>query len=1177
MLFRVAIASLFLAAAARAADKPLIRLNSGVIDTDRPDIQARQSAAGSSAGRRLHLVQWDGPIQPAWVDALTASGVQVIDYIPDNSYLVYGTAGQIQSMRRSASGTGRLRWTGSVRSAEKIHPAARRTATNPQSQTGTETFGIQLVHDPEANAETLGLIEAFDPGARQRRAGKYVNIIANLPADAIDGLAEQADIISVIPYVPPRKFDERQAQIVAGNTMGNQPAGPGYLDWLGSMGFSQEQFTASGFVVNITDSGIDNGSTNANHTGLRSLGGSSGASRVVYNRLEGEANPGSTLAGCDGHGTINAHILAGYSNHDGFPHADSAGFRYGLGVAPFVKLGSSVIFDPDNFTFPNYSDLISRAYQDGARISSDSWGTPNFGLYDFDAQEYDALVRDAQPAGAAISAEGNQEMTIVFAAGNAGPGIQTIGSPGTGKNVITIGASENVQSHATTNGGNNASGNDGCNSTDARADNFNDIAEFSSRGPTADSRKKPELVAPGTHVSGGVPQAVLTTNGLGSNITCFSAAGICALEGGRTLGSTNNYFPLGQRWYTTSSGTSHATPAAAAAAALVRQHFINQGLAPPSPAMTKAYLVNGARYLTGASANDSLWSNSQGMGGLDLSATFDQTPRLLRDQSIADRFTASGQSRSYTVAIASNDRPFRITLSWTDAPGSTIGAAYNNDINLSVTINGNLYRGNVFSGAYSVSGGSADPRNNTECVFLPVGTTGIASIVVSAFNINSDGVPNEGSGLDQDFALVAYNAIAQLSPLIVNAGASLETEDCAPGNNMIDPGEYVTIALALANEGTAPASNLTATLLGIGGVTIPSEPVAIGLLSPGDPPVTNMFAFTAAGNCGDTITVTLSLADGENDLGTVSFPFAMGEAGGSINTNANTGNLPIPAVGKAIPYPSTNTVFGITGLVEKVTVTFSGFSHTYPEDLDILLVGPSGQSVVLMSGAGGSQHATNVTITFDDNSSMPLPDQSQIQSGTYKPSWYIPALGLESPAPPPPYGDTLSVFNGTSPNGDWKLYIYDVEDGDEGNLSSGWRLHIMAGQPVCCEQADTDGDNMPDAWEMRQFGDLVTAEAGTDSDDDHVSDLDEFLSGTQPTNAHSFLGITDGGMDAEGGFVVAWPGVPGKYYSIARTTNLSQSPFLTVATNIAGVRPANVFTVSPPAAAETHYRVRTAP
>src|SRR6185503_2109840 len=118
---------------------------------------------------------------------------------------------------------------------------------------------------------------------------------------------------------------------------------------------------------------------------------------------------------------------------------------YGIGVAPFVKVGSSVIFDPDSFTFPNFANLESKGYNDGARISTNSWGAAVGGAYGTDSQAYDALVRDAQPAGSSFPAAGNQEMVIVFSAGNSGAGQNTIGSPGTGKNVLTVGAAENVQ------------------------------------------------------------------------------------------------------------------------------------------------------------------------------------------------------------------------------------------------------------------------------------------------------------------------------------------------------------------------------------------------------------------------------------------------------------------------------------------------------------------------------------------------------------------------------------------------------------------------------------------------------------------------------------------------------------------------------------------------------------
>jgi hypothetical protein len=268
-----------------------------------------------------------------------------------------------------------------------------------------------------------------------------------LPPETLPQIAAQPEVVSIQPYDEPRKRDEVQNQIVAGNMSGPGPSGPGYLPWLASKGFTQAQFTASGFAVDVSDSGIDNGTTSPGHFGLYIGGDTSQPSRVIYNRLEGAPHTGSTLAGCDGHGTINSHIIGGFNDLPaGFPHTDALGFRYGLGICPFVKVGSSVIFDPDTYTSPNLPNLQSKAYADGVRITSNSWGANTSGGYNANAQTFDALVRDAQPAGSTYPVDGNQAMVVVFAAGNAGPGSGSVGAPGSAKNVITVGASENVRS-----------------------------------------------------------------------------------------------------------------------------------------------------------------------------------------------------------------------------------------------------------------------------------------------------------------------------------------------------------------------------------------------------------------------------------------------------------------------------------------------------------------------------------------------------------------------------------------------------------------------------------------------------------------------------------------------------------------------------------------------------------
>jgi hypothetical protein len=830
-----------------------ILLNAKPLDSTKPEIKALRKMVGDFAGKRMHLVHFRGPVRPEWRAQLLDSGVEIVDYIPHNSYLVYGDAPSIARLQAVAASAAHIQWEGAYLDEYKFHPRARPVDEfgNPR-EIGTDRFSIQLMADEAANSETLQLIDSIKlaPVDHQFDILHYRTIVVRVPASKLNQLAARPDVISIRAYDIPRKFDERQDQIIAGNLASGGPSGPGYLTWLTGIGFSQAQFTASGFGVDMSDSGLDNATATPGHFGLYPLGDTSKVSRVIYNRLVGRPNnPGSTLQGCDGHGTLNSHIVAGYDNATGFPHTDPGGYRYGLGVCPFVKVGSSVIFDPESFTSPNYTTLQTQAYDAGARVSNNSWGASTAGDYTADAQAYDALVR------AAGNSAPGREMVIAFAAGNAGPGTQSVGSPGTAKNVITVGAAENVRSLTPANGGNNASGQDGCGVPDSNADKADDIAFFSSRGPCADGRMKPDLVAPGSHVTGGVAQSSPPPpqSGTGSAIACFDAGGVsggvCALPGKGSIGSPNNFMPLGQQFYTISTGTSHSTPAVAGGCALIRQYFINNSNTPPSPAMTKAYLLNSARYLTGSSANDNLWSKNQGMGEMNLGTAFDGTSRILRDELGADIFTASGQTRVFSGAVADGSKPFRVTVAWTDAPGSTTGNAYKNNLDLTVTVGGNTYKGNVFSGAFSVTGGSADLKNNVESVFLPAGLSGSFQVTITATSINSIGVPNSTNGLLQDFALVVYN--------VANA-ATVVTQ---PTDVTAFQGDTATLSVgALGNlpiyyqwsYGGAPISGATASTLSLPNVT-PSQAGIYSVV------VSNSFGSSVSSNANLTVIPTVPL------------------------------------------------------------------------------------------------------------------------------------------------------------------------------------------------------------------------------------------------------------------------------------------------------------------------------
>ncbi len=743
--------SLFVAvtatAGAAAPDEGVIRLNARLLDPSSKQADALRDALPKSNGKQLHLVQFEGPIQRRWYESLEAAGVQIVDFIPDFAYLVYGDAlalSRVRDLGRSPDSG--VRWEGLFAGELKIDA---RVYELESKGVQPDFYTIQLIADPASNPDTLSLIRSADfAESRVWQFRHYVNVEARVPFGALSAIASRPDVISIQPDMTPTLLDERQNLILAnrlttsgGNTVPVPPGGTGgvgYLDWLASVGFTQAQFDASGFSVDVSDQGLDNGTTQPNHFALWK-GGDPGSpldpsrSLVVYNKQEGTAGT-TDLTGCGGigHGTWTSHVVSGNvaSVSRSFPHGDD-NFHYAGGVAPFARIGNSVFFTTGGtFTNPNVVNSTSRAYSNlgtnvnGARISNNSWGAAVSGGYNANSQAYDGLVRDAQPTGSTHPAPGNQEYVVVVSAGNSGPGTQTMGAPATGKNVIAVGGSQNVRPGV------------------GDAVNADAMYNSSSRGPTADGRIKPDLIAPATNIAGGVVMNDRSTAPPGNWNPCYTG----------TFLPTS---PVQQRFYRTGNGTSFSGPAVAGAAALLRQWFINQSFDPPSPAMTKAWLAGTATYM--ATLTDNLPSNNQGLGRMNLERAFDSTPRAFRDQLPADRFTNSGQVRSFRGTVSASDKPFRVVLAWTDVPGSTTGNTFVNNLDLRVTVGGQTYLGNRFAGANSVTGGTADARNNMEAVFLPAGVSGPFNITIAATNVSAPADPTI-SGPNQDFALKVYNS-----------------------------------------------------------------------------------------------------------------------------------------------------------------------------------------------------------------------------------------------------------------------------------------------------------------------------------------------------------------------------------------------------------------------------------
>ncbi|MGU3643928.1 Ig-like domain repeat protein [Microbacterium sp. C23T] len=211
-------------------------------------------------------------------------------------------------------------------------------------------------------------------------------------------------------------------------------------------------------------------------------------------------------------------------------------------------------------------------------------------------------------------------------------------------------------------------------------------------------------------------------------------------------------------------------------------------------------------------------------------------------------------------------------------------------------------------------------------------------------------------------------------------------------------------------------------------------------------------------------------------LGVVAAP-SMARADGPT-TFSNTASIAIPAAGSAEqtgpanPYPSNITVSGLAGLVTKVQVVFHGLTHGALNDVDALVVAPTGQNLVVMSDVGAPNTlttSTNATLTFDDSAADVVPSGS-VPTGSYRPSNNGSGDAFPAPAPPSSTEATLAgAFTGIAPNGAWQLFIIDDATGDTGSMAGGWSLVITTEQAAVATTTTVSTSGTPS-----KTGDPVT-------------------------------------------------------------------------------------------------------
>lgn len=616
--------------------------------------------------------------------ALGDLGAGALLYEPDHAYLAWLS----ESAAEEANGLERVEAVRALEPADKVDEAlADRQGV---LRTDVTVYGAEA-DEASAVLTTLGTVQARYPA----QADGALEILAvDLHATALLAAATAPEVLHVGPgataLIPE---DEGTAQTIAGNLDELTPV-PGYEDFLAEIGLD-----GSGATLSILDTGIDD-----KHPDFEGRI----VDKIEYGAVPVVGEPDDTY----GHGTHVAGIAAGAAAD--IPALgrirDEDGLLYGMGVAPGLNLVDQNAIATTSGSFPpagGWEQLTSDALRAGAfgwNASLHSGEGTGAG-YIASARSLDVLTRDGD-----FDEAGNQPFTMVWSAGNSGPGEQTMTSPKEAKNIITVGS---TMSH--------------------RAGHIDFISGFSSRGPAVDGRILPTVVAPG--------QTVASANTLPAGATTALCVGLLRDAFG---------------FYVTCSGTSMAAPHVAGTVGLIHEWWGNthDGVE-PSPALSKALLVNTADDV----GFEPIPNNDEGWGRVNLATLFDDAvDRVYVDEDVV--LTEVDDTWELEVSVTDPGEPLKVSLAWTDAPGAP-GAdpALVNDLDLVVTgPDGRQWLGNVFADGMSVTGGDPDRLNNLENVFVADPEPGTYRITVTAANLPEPAIPGHPSDVNQDFALIVSNA-----------------------------------------------------------------------------------------------------------------------------------------------------------------------------------------------------------------------------------------------------------------------------------------------------------------------------------------------------------------------------------------------------------------------------------
>jgi serine protease AprX len=956
-----------------------------------------------------YLVRLAGPPARDWMDYLKEIRADIHGTLSGFTLLVGMMPSEVGKLKKKPWVEEITPYRPSMKVSPSLRSGSRYTMTAAELQAVQPAGGEPSQQEPvKINVfpgESTGSVTAsiWQAGGSVANVNGPV-IIASISRASIPALAADPGVQSIQPFRLPKLHND-QAETV--------------MDIPANQTYGTLTITGAGQTIGITDSGLDTGDPANLHRDIRgrTLSIVSLPMNAFFRPYTNNVSFDDGAADTDsGHGTHVTGSVLGNGTE-----AVTAGTAYvPRGTAPDARVFfqaadqqaswktvaqlTAAGLSPFTPYWPppaiglyglpgDLHDLYTPAYAAGVRIHTNSWGSPDEGEYTTEAHQVDDFLWN------------HRDMTLLFSAGNEGVDADSngvidegsVGSPGTAKNCVTVGACENNRPHGSTPApgldGNWTALVDGSGTHPYShmagaghiSDNPEGMAAFSSRGPTDDGRIKPDVTAPGTNVLS-VRSSVCAADPLWGDLPAAN--------------------PL-HGLYCWSGGTSMSTPLVAGAAGLIRQYLVHvrghylDGVK-PSGALIKAFLVHGAEPMAGQFAGEmpaAVPNDVEGFGRVNI------TQSITPGEGVADALhmilfadepgyaVTTGQTRSFQVTPVDTALPLKVSLVWTDAPAAAgIGGLVNRLYLQVVRPDGTVVDGDTTS--------YPTVTNNVQQITIPAAVpAGTYEIRVRGVSVTQN-APSVPAGPDprQDFALTVSNAMGiSLQP--VSLAQAIDTTGSMDYFGYIEPAKERATQLA---DFLRPTDHLSVTEFSHrGGIPDARTPYPLRLLGSFTPDWTDAHAAIGSLTADGLTPIGAGLLEAWNQLNTP----AAGATRGIVLLSDGLQNYPpdpfdplvLPAIPASIPVftIALGPACSVATLQNIANSRPGGAYYTLYSDEDIYHLHEIYAAIQALSSGAALVGLSSAEAGFKKENTVKVPIEAGVGEATFSLSWDKTETSLE--------------------------------------------------------------------------------------------------------------------------------------------------------------------------------------